>query len=326
MPKQNRKQVWMPLRRLGQVVSGLRGPSSAPAAEPEDENPWFRLARASNLSHDRLEQSKSIVVQSVPISEPPHKEARWAGDGVSPYGFSDEDGTLKQLDSPNWRRLLPAVKKQRFVPVTSRWQPPQSPVTGSSSAKNGSTWVLQSVFAVALVALGLYAAQGQSTLATTLQRTYRSVFSQDYSGTVIPVVESFLSSHHLSLPAWATPGAIRLHVPVTGLVVTDYTPEHPEMVIQGTSNESVLASGSGVVTQVQPLSSGSLVIIDHGQLGVSIYAGVGTVAVHKGEYVATGQVLGHLPTAVRPTLRFSIEVKGKYVNPHDYIHFPATGV
>jgi len=324
--KRNQNQGWMPLRRLGQIVNRVRERSSAPMTEPEDENPWFRLAREPNRSYDRMQTNNSSVIPSPPLPEPAGQGTRWVGEGVSPYGFSDEDGTLKQLDSPNWRRSLPAVKKQRFIPISSRWQTPQSPTTSLPVRKSGSTLVLQSAFAVALVALGLYAQQGQSSLASTLQRTYRSVFSQDYSGTVLPVVENFLSSHHLSFPAWASPGAIRLHVPVSGSVVTDYSPEHPEMVIQGTSKESVLASGSGVVTQVQPLSGGSLVIINHGQLGVSIYAGIGTVAVHKGEYVTTGQVLGHLPTTAHPTLRFSIEVKGKYVNPHDYIHFPATGL
>lgn len=324
--QQNLKQPWTPLRRFQQAVKqGFSSKTEVVQSDPEEDNPWFRLARESSWSPEES-NSSSDTAQSNDASEhvSSRGKARWLSEGGSPYGFSDEDGTLKQLDSSNWRRLMSANRNQRFVPVNSRWQEPPSSNTESSIEKTGSTWLLQSVFAIGLVALGLYASNTHTALAAKVDSAYKTVFAQDYSSAVIPTISNFLSAHHISVPAWVQAGAIHLHVPMSGSIITDYSSQHPEMVIQGTPKEAVLATGSGVVAKAEQLLTGSLVVVDHGKLGVSIYDGLGTLAVHQGEYVSSGQVLGHLPSKGHPDLRFSIEQNGHYVNPHDYIVFPAS--
>lgn len=328
MAQQNLKQPWAPLRRFGQAVKqGFRTKTDMTSVEVEEENPWFRLARESNSSSGQAQTEdfqSEVQVRDNPLrDEEPGIKARWLGEGGSPYGFSDEDGTLKQLDSSNWRRILNSNRKQRFVPVESRWQGTSSRNLAPTE-KTGSTWMFQSILAVGLVALGVYASHTQTALAAKVDSVYKSVFSQDYSTTVVPAIDNFLSAHHISVPAWAESGAIRLHVPMKGSIVTDYSTQHPEMVIQGTSKEAVLATGSGVVSKAESLSGGSIVVVDHGKLGVSIYDGLGSMAVHQGEYVSSGQVLGHLPASGHPDLRFSMEQNGHYVNPHDYIVFPSS--
>lgn len=325
MAQQNLKQPWMPLRRLGQAVKQGFHSKDGAQVEADEDNPWFRLARESSWS--TIESENSDLRQDLPseVHQNPEGRVRWVNDGTSPYGFSDEDGTLKQVDSSNWRRMLGRNRTQRFVPVESRWQGVASRNQEWPVQRTGSTWLLQSLFAVGLVGLGLYASHSQTALASEVQSVYKSVFTKNYSTMAGPAIDQFLSTHHLPIPAWAQSGAIRLHVPMTGSIVTDYSPQHPEMVIQGTPHEAILSAGSGVVAKAQALSSGSMVVIDHGKLGVSIYDGLGSLAVHQGEYVNSGQVLGHLPGSGHPQLRFSIEQNGHYVNPHDYIVFPSSG-
>jgi hypothetical protein len=77
-------------------------------------------------------------------------------------------------------------------------------------------------------------------------------------------------------------------------------PEHPwgaghrGVDLLGSSAQPVLAIGAGTVSFAGPLATRGVVVIDHGELR-STYEPV-TAAVHRGEHVAAGQVVGLLQT------------------------------
>lgn len=297
-----------------------RNQSKQPTINEESENPWFALQRPSQ--HEEAEGG--FVRDSAQTGS--RSTARWLSDS-SPYGFSDEDGTLKQVDSPNWRKAFGDSNRQRFVPNSgsARWQGlGQKPQRRKPST--GSTWLLQTVAAVALVLGGLYVSHAPGQLAQRVDSVYKSAFAKDYSAGAIPAVETFLQDHHVNLPVeWNPSSAIRLHVPLQGQIVHDYSASHPEITLQGTANEAVLAAGSGNVTRITKTDSGSIVIIDHGKVGQSVYTGVYQVSVKQGQYVSSGQVIGHLSSSASPALQFGFEHDGRFVNPHDYIHFSSGG-
>jgi murein DD-endopeptidase MepM/ murein hydrolase activator NlpD len=185
--------------------------------------------------------------------------------------------------------------------------------------------LLQTLAAIALVAGGLYVSHAPGQLAKRVDHIYQRAFAKDYSTEAIPAVETFLQDHHVNLPIeWNPSSAIRLHVPLEGQIVHDYSASHPEITLRGTANESVLAAGSGNVTRITKTDSGSIVIINHGKVGESVYTGVYNVSVKSGQYVSSGQVIGHLSSSGSPALEFGFEHDGKFVNPHGYIHFPSS--
>ncbi|QQE77003.1 peptidoglycan DD-metalloendopeptidase family protein [Alicyclobacillus sp. SO9] len=282
--------------------------------ESVEDNPWFQTR---GEQPDDVHSDKSRNAQS--------PRGRWLYDDGSPYGFSDEDGTLKQVDSANWRRAFGKPSKKGFNARSgtgSRWQG-QTPGVKSRSA-TGSTWLLQSLAAVALVAGGLYVSHAQGPFVKQVDGVYRDAFTQDYSSKAVPAMETFLQNHHVNLPVeWNPSSAIHLHVPLKGKIVHDYSVDHPEITLRGTANESVLAAGSGNVVRITKGDTGSIIIINHGKVGESVYTGVVSVGVKVGQYVSSGQVIGHLPASGNPALQFGFEHNGQFVNPHDYIHFPA---
>ncbi|MCL6592490.1 MAG: M23 family metallopeptidase [Alicyclobacillus sp.] len=244
---------------------------------------------------------------------------RWLQEESSPYGFVDDDGTLRQADMGPWRGSGWRRRRSRFVPATGRSAARQRTVD-----RAGSPWFLQAVCAIGLVAVGVYAHRVDTPWAQQVQTVYASMFKQDYTGSLWPAVARVLSDHHLALPG-SLPlpgaGAIHLHVPLQGRIVSDYSPDHPDMVLAGSPHEPVLAAGSGTVMQVSSLPDGAMVAIDHGTLGTSFYYGLGSTAVSAGQYVTAGQVIGRLPESGQPQLRFAMQRNGQPVNPHDDINF-----
>ncbi|MCL6593492.1 MAG: M23 family metallopeptidase, partial [Alicyclobacillus sp.] len=243
---------------------------------------------------------------------------RWLHEESSPYGFVDDDGTLRQTDMGPWRGSG-WRRRRRFVPSTGR------PTKRQGAADpSGSPWLLQAICAIGLVAVGVYAHRVDTPWAQQVQSVYASMFKQDVTGTLWPTVARVLQEHHLALPA-SLPlpgaGAIHLHVPLQGRIVTDYSADHPDMVLAGSPHEPVLAAGSGTVMQVSQQPDGTMVAIDHGTLGTSFYYGLGSAAVSTGQYVTAGQVIGRLPDSGQPQLRFAMQRNGQPVNPHDDINF-----
>ncbi|SFU89474.1 murein hydrolase activator EnvC family protein [Alicyclobacillus macrosporangiidus] len=287
------------------------------APDLHDDNPWFAPrsgAPAGDAAGDPDRKSRR------PGS------ARWLGADASPYGFSDEDGSLQQVEGANLRRSFGTARSRRFVARTGRIPSVNRAVKRDPAG--GGTWLLQTVCAMGLVAAGLYAHDSQGSIADEIQRVYHSMFTEDYSTLSMPAVKQFLDDHGVSIPAFwtgSTSGVVRLHAPLAGVIQADYAPGHPEVWIAGTADAPVLAAGSGTVSQVQQDADGWSVVIEHGAVGTSLYHGLGTVSVQAGQAVSSGQVIGRLPHSDAPVLRFAMQRDGAYINPHDDIHFPEAG-
>lgn len=320
---------WRPLRgwrALRRQVSGDETPDSggAPAAgetsaQTREDNPWLLLhERERNPAMPPLETTLS---QAQDVASPPVPErrpgVRWKGATGSPYGFSDEDGSLKQEDVDTWRRAFGA---QKPVAEGAMAGPPRR----RSRLSGPSLWLLQTVIAAIITALGVYSVHDHSQLATGLKSVYSDAFTQDDETVLWTGVQQFLEQHHLRVPVLSTAfGAIMLHVPLSGRIVQDYTSAHPQMLIQGTANERVLSAGSGTVSKVVSVDKTYLIEIDHGSIGTSWYTGLVKPTVRVNEYVGTGQVIGQLPAApAHPRLEFALEKNNHFENPHDYIVFP----
>lgn len=335
-----RKVNWswpLRIRRRG-TTSGSEAEYS-PHHQPED-SAWNDLASDG--------QGGAHVSPSTSQVQSPH----WLSELESPYGMSDGDGTLQELDSVNWRRVSRFSRKhpRRFIPKTShrarvqqgntgttRWQSdsqpdaPQlragRPQPGAATLRSraGSTWMLQFGAAVVVTLVAIYAHNGTTPLANTLRGVYHKAFATDYTQAASPAISRFLKAHNIAVPAFLSQsGAMKLHVPLQGTITQDYSSSHPQMAILGKPSEPVLAAGSGTVSRVVPLQSGVMVVIDHGSIGSSYYFGLKVASVKMGESVVSGQVIGTLPATPNPKLMFELEQDGKAVNPHDYIVFPGS--
>jgi murein DD-endopeptidase MepM/ murein hydrolase activator NlpD len=314
-----------------------RTQKSTQRSEPdpaEEHNPWLEPhGTGGSPRHAVPEQAVREQRDGGTVSTRAKTSPRWLSDTSSPYGFSDDDGTLKQTDSSNWRNMFGTGRSRGFVPTTqskgssSRWKTSAVPRNSGWSPNRGETWFLQTLAAAALVVAGVYAHNTPGKASDQIRALYQMAFQTDYSQEALPAIEQFLDSHGVALPVFRTStGAIILHVPVTGTITEDYTTTHPEIYIQGQSGASVLAAGSGTVTQVVSVGTTQMVIIDHGKLGATLYTGLANVSVRKGETVTSGQLIGHLPNTSKPILKFAMQQDGHYVDPHEYIHFPDAGV
>lgn len=324
MALRSEKWSWATVhRRLQQGVFGRQREHETEDNQQDelDSNPWLSLQPngGQEPSHVGTESSSAAT----PGTER-HASPRWLTAQSSPYGFADDDGTLKQVDGANWRKMFGATESKRFVPNrdNKRWQTNSGPGAKSSVSHSEGTWLLQTVAAMVLVAAGIYAHNTKGELSTKIEGWYASAFSADYSNVALPAVQQFLANHHIALPVFqGNAGAIKLHVPLSGKVIEDYSATHPEMYIQGKSDETVLAAGSGTVIQVAKVNGGSMVVIDHGKIGTTTYAGLGDVSVNKGQAVSSGEAIGHLAKANAPVLHFALQKDGHSVNPHDFIVF-----
>lgn len=325
--------MWQRLRGLAVVGrSGGERPGALHGVgekHREPANPWLSMHSQTrtdtNLqaaavseyrpSPDGNRKMPPLTTQEVAQAGAP----RWLSEASSPYGFSDEDGTMRQTETGTWRR---SYSGGRFTPTT------RDRSGGGQGGRNGaippkSTWFLQAVAAAVLVVAGVYAVHNQSSFASDVRGVYHSAFAKDDSAVVWSKTNQFLTAHHVHLPGFtSTFGAIHLHTPLNGQITQDYGPDQPEMTITGTPGEHVFAAGSGTVTRVTSTKDGAFIEIDHGAIGTSWYSGVAHPTVHVNEYVVAGQVIGSLPTtSAHPALQFALEKDNHFENPHDYIHF-----
>lgn len=339
-PKDGR---WRPLRgwRIHEIITSSdpnEGPIDSEKPDmgpiPDSDNPWLLLhAGDRNTVMPPLEAqvrrtpsqppAQVLETSATPVPSAGRTTVRWLNEGGSPYGFSDEDGSLKQGDSDTWRRAFSGTRagtEAAPARTDSSGRPPRG-----TGATGPSTWFLQALAAAAVVVVGLYSVHNQSTAATDIRDIYQTAFSQDQGSGLWQRSQRFLSSHHLGIPLLSTNfGAIRLHVPLAGRIISDYSIGQPEMVIQGNAGERVLAAGSGTVTKITAMTGGgNFIEINHGSIGTSWYTGVVKPTVRVNEYVTAGQVIGALPAQPKhPQLRFALEKNSQFENPHDYIVFP----
>jgi murein DD-endopeptidase MepM/ murein hydrolase activator NlpD len=284
------------------------------------EKPTIQNKRTIYRSLDDTELSAS---QDVPLYGTKNAPVRWLNASESTLGMVDDDGTLSQVESPAWRFWSNGRRKQRFVPAKTAKA--RSPLTSKGSQgdepSTGGTLVLQCVFALVLVATGYYAKHYSTPTAKQIETIYETAFSQDFAKDTLPKVETFLTSHHVSLPSiWGT-GALVLHQPISGTIVSDYSDDHPTMVLAGKPDAPVLAAGSGTVVSVVRNKDGYSIAIDHGKSEVSWYSGVVSPSVHPKEYVYSGQMIGRLANTNHPELGFALKKDGTFTNPHAVIHF-----
>lgn len=325
MALRDEKWSWATVhRRLQQSVFGRQREHEAEDDQQDelDSNPWLSLQTDGDKDPSQIGVESSIA--ATPETERRSSPPRWLTDQSSPYGFSDDDGTLKQVDGANWRKMFGATQSKRFVPNrdNKRWQTSSGAGSKPSAPHAEGTWLLQTVAAVVLVAAGIYAHNTKGELSTKIEGWYASAFSVDYSNVALPAVQQFLDNHHIALPVFQSDaGSIKLHDPLSGKVIEDYSATHPEMYIQGRSDETVLAAGSGTVIQVAKVTGGNMVVIDLGKMGTTTYVGLGDVLVNKGQAVSSGEAIGHLPKESAPVLQFALQKDGHSVNPHDFIVF-----
>jgi murein DD-endopeptidase MepM/ murein hydrolase activator NlpD len=348
--KEESRWSWLRLVRPAQMRPNRETNEISEVLEDED-NPWLSLHQQSlsdaediwhiaprlqspavadkPTTHDIRPMSRSLddtelsAYKNVPFHGTKDAPVRWLGASESTLGMVDDDGTLSQVESPAWRFWSNGRRKQRFVPAKTAKA--RSPLTSTGrqgdEPSTGGTLVLQCVFALVLVATGYYAKHYSTPTAQQIETIYETAFSQDFAKDTLPKVETFLTSHHVSLPSiWGT-GALVLHQPISGTIVSDYSADHPTMVLAGKPDAPVLAAGSGTVVSVVRNKDGYSIAIDHGKSEVSWYSGVVSPSVHPKEYVYSGQMIGRLANTNHPELGFALKKDGTFTNPHDVIHF-----
>ncbi|EJY55955.1 Peptidase M23 [Alicyclobacillus hesperidum URH17-3-68] len=298
MARVKRKWPWQSPSRLkhehwanGALPRDGSGPVKTDASEPAPRR-WIVDA----------DEDKSL--QKQPVSPP-----------VSPYGFADDDGGMRQVESEIWRRPpMGSMKQSRgrsFVPATG----------AGPRARFGANWAWQLLGAVVLVAVG-YTIQHDPRIPASVAARAVSVFDTDYTSSVQPSIDRVFAKLHLRPPSLeAVSGP--MHAPVFGSIVADYGPDHPEVWIAGDAGDVVQAAASGTVLTVVKSSGSYLIKIDHGVLGTAVYSGLASASVQPDEFVSAGEAIGRLPsTPTHPVFRFSLVKDGKYENPHQYISFP----
>lgn len=270
-------------------------------------------------SDDELDQTRNSHTER---SRP--APSRWTEGGqtnLSPYGFSEDDAGLRQVESGAWKRSFSTKSsstKQRFIPKTN-------PVSGNGQRPDRArsrfslTFAWQIFCAAVLVGAGYFVEHNSKAMSAIGGET-QAVFNTDYTSQVQPTVDRAFADMHLSIPSFGA--STRLHEPLAGSIVDDYGPNHPEIWISGNADEPIMAAGSGTVLTVANSGGEDVVKIDNGSYGTTIYAGLGNVSVKVNEYVNAGEAIGRLPTTPsHPSLRFSIVKNGQYENPHDLIAF-----
>jgi len=309
---------------LAHLVDRVQIKGSTRDVEPE--NPWLEMQADSFSRNGSLVKISPdhLQVDTQSFRSQPRTGARWLSSEDSPYhSFPDDNDTFRLMDNATWSKNLHGENQiNRFVP--SKASARKSNLRPNSHT---STWTLQALVAVTIFGAGFFANYSQNTLAVRLKTIYHAAFSTDYTKSTLPVFEKFLTNHHLSIPTFGLSAkALTMHIPLLGRVTADYSTTHPVMQFGGTSGEIVMAAGSGQVTQVEHLSDGDLIEINHGAIGVSLYFDLGSVSVKVGEYVNAGQIIGHLPATANPKLLFSMEKNGQHIDPHDYIQFANSSI
>lgn len=272
----------------------------------DEENPWLSLSHSkSNQLPVPLRPSEKANSQNAP--------SRWIGEDY--FYPAAENSSQLQKHVQTTDRVKSRLTPKKEMSFTTQNQ-------HDSSQDTKSVFFMQCIFAGIFVLAGLYMHQTDKPFAKTVDQFTSKMLQTDYTDRIIPVAAKVFDKFHMSLPTFGVHAAVFMHVPLDGKIDADFSAGHPEIWIQGTPNASVFAAGSGIVTKVQNKGQDSIVEIDHGALGTSIYTGLGVVTVHANEYVDSGQVIGRMPQAAKnQDLRFALTKDGKFENPHDYIHF-----
>lgn len=115
--------------------------------------------------------------------------------------------------------------------------------------------------------------------------------------------------------------------PTQGYVTSEFGPRwgrnHNGIDFGAPRGRDVVATAPGVVIHAGPFGSfGNLVMIDHGQGYVTLYAHMDSVKVHEGQTVVVGQRVGEVGSTGRstgPHLHFEVRIDGVPRNPRRYL-------
>ncbi|MFD1674996.1 peptidoglycan DD-metalloendopeptidase family protein [Alicyclobacillus fodiniaquatilis] len=276
------------------------------------------------------DEPNTTSVEAIDDSMP--APSRWVSEGngdLSPYGFVDEDGGMRQVESGTWRNAFGAKRPQptgkRFVARTTSTSPPSGTGGGVKQKSYASTLLWQAFCAAMLVGIGYFVEHSPQPLAQTIASESQGVFQTDYTAKVQPEITKAFQDLHVTVPSFGG-SAVQLHTPIAGDITEDYSSNHPEISISASANQAVKAAGSGTVTAVTKSGNAEILKIDNGDFGTSVYTGLGSINVKLHEYVSSGEVVGKLPAKPsHPILQFSMLKNGKYENPHQFIDFPGDG-
>ncbi|GMA60583.1 M23 family metallopeptidase [Alicyclobacillus fastidiosus] len=280
--------------------------------------PW----QVKHTSDEPYTDEQSSRSQSPEESLP--APSRWVSEeqtDLSPYGFAEEDAGLRQVESGAWRRAFSGTGQphKQFVPMHGA-KSAQRPVARYNKPSNLSrTMMWQALCALVLVGVVYYVDHHPDAVPTSVKAETQAVLETDYTANVEPDIDKAFADMHLGNPTFGA-SAAKLHAPVNGTVVDDYSSTHPEVWIAASAKAPVMAAGSGTVLNVVKSGDTELVEIDNGTFGTTIYAGLGSVSVKPHEYVTAAQVIGRLPASPsHPSLKFSMVKNGQYLNPHTWI-------
>ncbi|WP_206831036.1 murein hydrolase activator EnvC family protein [Alicyclobacillus fructus] len=277
--------------------------------------PWKRQeSRASDGASDASPDAREAPSRWTSGDEPP--EAEWTPESpLSPYGYADDDGGIRQVESAAWLRPVPS----RVKPSPRRFQPRSG--ARRETARNASRLTWQLFGALVLVASG-YAVEHDPRIPSPIAAHAVGAFDEDYTSRLQPALNRLLTSWHVRSISLGVVQAGTLRAPVFGRVLQGYGPQHPEVWVEGDAGDTVQAAAGGTVLGVYRTGSTYLVKIDHGSDGIALYGGLGTVSVHPDEVVLSGQEIGTLPTRpAHPVFRFAVEKDGKYENPEQFLSF-----
>ncbi|WP_067617556.1 M23 family metallopeptidase [Alicyclobacillus acidiphilus] len=296
--------------------------------------PW----QVGKARHPELKAAADpFTTRAVDESEAPVGPARWVGESgtdpsrdgssvvsnLSPYGFAEDDASMRQVEGEVWRRPIDvetsrsASARRRFVATTNGGR---SKEPHSNPSSKSTHFVVQLFFAAVLVGVGYFVSH-DPRVPQTVASDAQSVFATDYTEDVQPTIDHWFAKLHIAQPVFNV-ATTSLHEPIHGTIVDDYGVNHPEIWLSGNANQTVQAAGSGTVITVVKSGNSDLVKLDNGAVGTTIYDGLGSVNVKVNEYVNAGESIGRLPSSPsHPILRFSVVKDGKYENPHDLIRF-----
>src|SRR5262249_54168705 len=98
---------------------------------------------------------------------------------------------------------------------------------------------------------------------------------------------------------------------------------HEGIDIYAPEGTPIHAAGSGTVIWAGPRHGyGTAVFIDHGNGVVTVYAHQSRIAVHVGQHVGSGQVIGyvgHTGLAAGPHLHFEVRIDGTAYDPLRFV-------
>ena len=110
--------------------------------------------------------------------------------------------------------------------------------------------------------------------------------------------------------------SIPSYFPLTGSAsVVEITDEEPTCILNGTEGTAVVATATGVVTEVgEDTEYGNRVVVDHGNGYVTIYRNKGDCMVKVGDTVVPKSALFYISSG-NTRLGYQIQQEGEYINP-----------